>query len=446
MSSLLPGRRALLRLALPIIVSNLSTPLLGLVDTAVLGRLPGPDFLGAAALGALIFTVLFWAFGSLRMGTTGLTAQALGSGNLQEVSGQLGRGLGLAASLGLLLILVQSPVATLAIHWLDAPAAVAREVLAYYSVRIYSAPLALGNYVLLGWFLGLGRTRSALLLQVVLNVTNLVLDAYLVLVVGLQTEGVAWGTLLAEATALGVGLVLVFRTARALALPTPRLRASDLPALLSTLKLNANISVRTLSLVAIFALFQQQSAALGAVTLAATAVLLQLVSFSAYFLDGIAFATEALVGRAIGERDMPGLRRSVRHSTEVATGLALMLSLGFALSAPVVIELLAQDEAVRAAAKSHVLWAIGAPLAGVFAFQLDGIFIGATLGFRMRNGMLLTLGAFLLALAVLRPLGAHGLWAALYFHYVARTAALALQLRHVYAQAALPAEAPSPAG
>jgi MATE family multidrug resistance protein len=405
-------------------VSNVSTPLLGAIDTAVVGQIPDPAYIGAVAIGSLVFTFVFWAFGFLRMGTTGLTAQALGANDTQELAASLGRSLVIALAAGLLLITLQWPLREIAFALIEGSPRVEALARDYVGIRIWAAPATFANYALLGWFIGLGRTDIGLVLQLLLNLTNMALDVLFVLGFGWDVRGVALGTVLAEMLAATVGLVLAARHVRRLGARWSWPRLLQREALTRTLVVNGDIMVRSLALIAVFVWFMAQGARQGDVRLAANAVLMQFISMSAYFLDGLAFAAEALVGRAIGAGRRAMFSSAARLTTFWAVAVAGLLSLLLALLGGACIDLLTVDPGVRGAARDYLPWAAGAPLLGVWAFQLDGIFIGATRTADMRRAMLLSLGIFLAAWWALLPWGNHGLWAALYVHYLARTATL----------------------
>jgi MATE family multidrug resistance protein len=405
-------------------LSNVSTPLLGAVDTAVVGQIPDPAYIGAVALGSLVFTFVFWAFGFLRMGTTGLTAQARGAGDTAELAASLGRSLLIALAAGLALISLQWPVREIAFALIDGSPRVETLARDYFDVRIWAAPATFANYALLGWFIGLGRTDIGLVLQLVLNLTNMALDVLFVLGLGWDVRGVALGTVLAEMAAAGVGLALALRHLRSLAAPWSWNGLLRGAALRRTLVVNGDIMVRSLALIFVFVWFMAQGARQGDVRLAANAVLMQFISVSAYFLDGLAFAAEAMVGQAIGAGRRVVFAAAARMTTLWAVAMAALASLLLALLGGPCIDLLTVDPGVRAAARDYLPWAAGAPLLGVWAFQLDGIFIGATRTADMRHAMLVSLAIFLLAWWLLRPWGNHGLWAALYVHYLARAATL----------------------
>ena len=416
--------RAILAIAAPIMISNVSTPLLGVVDTGVVGRLPDPAYIGAVALGALVFNYVFWGFGFLRMGTTGLTAQAFGAADAAEVRASLGRAVSLALVVGAGLIFAQWPIREVAFALLDGSPRVVGLARDYYDIRIWAAPATLINYALLGWFIGLGRARVALALQLVLNITNMLLDAFFVLALGLGVKGVAGGTVLAEVVAAAAGLVIAARQLRVFGgrWDVTRLFQSD--RLGRTVAVNRDIMIRSLALIFIFSWFTGQGAKQGDTILAANAVLMNMVAVTVYFLDGWAFAAEALVGRAVGEANRAGLSAAARMTTWWAAGVAVLAATVALLLGPAIIDVLTVDETVRAAARVYLPWAALVPLAGVWCFQLDGIFIGATRAAEMRNAMLISVVIFLVGWWLLKPWGNHGLWAALYVHYVARTGTL----------------------
>jgi len=420
----IPTHRAVLAIAVPVMLSNVSTPLIGVVDTAVVGQLPDPAYIGAVAVGSLIFTFVFWAFGFLRMGTTGLTAQAVGADDVAEVAANLGRALLVAAIVGLILIVLQWPIREAAFFLVGGSERVELLAREYFDVRIWAAPATLANYALLGWFIGLGRTDIGLVLQLVLNITNIALDALLVLGFGWDVRGVAIGTLAAEYVAVTLGLVLAARHLVAIGGRIAYARLIDPARLRRTVVVNSDIMLRSLALIMVFVWFMAQGARQGDVILAANAVLMHFTSVAAFFLDGLAFAAEALVGQSIGARHRAGLVAAVRITTVWAVGVAVLVVALMWLAGPSIVDAMTVDPAARAAARAFLPWAVVSPLLGVWAFQLDGIFIGATCTAEMRNAALAMLAIFLVAWWLLSPLGNHGLWAALYVHYVARIVTL----------------------
>jgi MATE family multidrug resistance protein len=405
-------------------VSNVSTPLIGVVDTAVVGQIPDPAYIGAVAVGALVFTFIFWAFGFLRMGTSGLTAQALGAQDVDEVGANLGRALLIAVAIGLALIMLQWPIRETAFLLLSGSTQVEELARSYFDIRIWAAPATLANYALLGWFIGLGRTDIGLVLQLVLNIINIVLDALFVLGFGWDVRGVALGTLCAECIAASVGFVIAWRHLRRIdgSLSVASLVAPE--RLRRTLVVSGDIMLRSLALIFVFVWFVAQGVRQGDVILAANAVLIHFTSVAAFFLDGLAFAAEALVGRALGARQRAGLIAAARLTTVWASGTALLMAGAIAVGGTYFIDAMTVDAATRAAARVYLPWAAASPLLGVWAFQLDGIFIGATRTAEMRNAMLITVVIYLLSWWFLKPFGNHGLWGALYVHYLARIGTL----------------------
>jgi MATE family multidrug resistance protein len=416
--------RSVLAIALPIMISNVSTPLLGVVDTAVVGRLPDPAYIGAVALGALIFNFVFWGFGFLRMGTTGLTAQALGARDPGEVRASLGRAMLIAVAVGAALIALQGLIRLLAFALLDGSAKVEGFAGTYFDIRIWAAPATLANYALLGWFVGLGQTRIALVLQLVLNVSNMLLDALFVLVLEFGVAGVAAGTVIAETLAAGVGIFIAARHLRDIGGNWSAARLLDRERLARAIAVNRDIMIRSAALILVFVWFMAQGAKQGDTVLAANAVLMQFIAVAAYFLDGIAFTAEALVGRAMGAANRALLVQAARLTTAWAALIAALASLFLAALGAPLIDALSTDPGVRETARVYLPWAALGPVAGVWAFQLDGIFIGATRTPQMRNAMLATLAIYLGAWWALTPWGNHGLWAALYVSYAARALTL----------------------
>ena len=416
--------RAILSIAVPIMISNVSTPLLGVVDTGVVGQLPDPAYIGAVALGSLVFNFVFWGFGFLRMGTTGLTAQALGAADALEIRASLGRAVLIALAVGAALIALQWPIGELAFALIEGSPNVEALARDYYDLRIWAAPATLTNYALLGWFIGLGQARVALVLQLVLNLTNMALDAWFVLGLDLGVKGVALGTVIAEVVAAALGLVIAARHLRSLGGRWNSARLVEGSRMRRTIAVNGDIMIRSAALIVAFGWFMAQGARYGDVILAANAVLMHFLAVAAFFLDGLAFAAEALVGRAVGAANRAGLSAAARMTTWWAAGVAVLASGFFALAGPAIVDLLTVDEAVRTAARIYLPWAATAPLLGVWAFQLDGIFIGATHTAQMRNAMLVSLAIFLAAWWVLTPFNNHGLWAALLVHYAARAGTL----------------------
>ena len=418
-------KREVFHLAWPLILSNISVPLLGMVDTAVVGHLPAPHHLGAVALGAATFAVAYLVFASVRMGTTALTAQAVGAGDGAEARACLVRPLVLALLVGALLILLSPLVAWLAIGGFGPTGAVAGELATYIAWRIAGAPAALAQFVLLGWLIGNHDTKSQLVILVFTNVLNAALSVLFVLGFGWGVMGVALGTAIAEWCGLVLGLALVARRWRLL---PGRFDAAVLRSrapFVRLFRVNGDLIVRTLFLEATFLGFAAFSARQGEILLAANAVLNNLLMLQAYALDGFAFAAEALVARAFGAGRLDRLRRGAALTSLWGLGAAGVLSLAFGLGGGAIIDLMTTAEAVREAARTYLPWMVAAPLLGLAPWMLDGIFIGATRARDMRNMMLLSVAIYAAAVAVLAPTHeVHGLWAAVLVSFLARGATL----------------------
>ncbi len=421
------SHKRVIRIAIPIVLSNATVPILGAVDTGVVGQMGLAAPIGAVGIGAVILSVFYWFFGFLRMGTTGLTAQALGAGDGREVSALLMRALLIGALAGLVLITAQG-----ALFWAAfrlSPASPEVETLArrYMQIRIWSAPAAIAIYGITGWLIARERTGAVMVLQVWMNGLNVGLDLWFVLGLGWGVEGVAVATFLAEWSGLALGLWLCRGAFRGRAW-RDRGRIFDRARLANMAVVNRDILLRSLLLQAIFTSFLFLGAGFGDTRLAANQVLLQFLAITAYALDGFAFAAEALVGQALGARDRAGLRRAVLLCGLWAGVAVVLLSLAFGLGGPALIDLMATAPEVRAEARTYLPWMVAAPLLGLAAWMLDGVFIGATRTRDMRNMMALSALVYLAALLLLIPvMGNHGLWAALLISFVARGVTLGLR-------------------
>ncbi|MFZ1107740.1 MAG: MATE family efflux transporter [Rhodomicrobium sp.] len=415
--------RDVLAIAIPMILSNATVPLVGIADTAVMGRLNDPAPIGGVALGATIFAMLFWAFGFLRMGTTGLTAQAVGAGDAGSVAANLHRALVIAGAAGAVLYAAHVPAILFILKLAGGSAEVQTATADYFGVRILSAPATLANYALVGWFIGLSRANLAFALQLLLNLVNIALAVILVLGAGKGVKGAAMAAVFAEYAAVAVGLLVARRLLREYAGPRPAI--FERAAFRKLLAVNGDIMIRTICLLFAFTFFAAQGARLGDVALAANSVLRGLSDLSAYVLDGFAFAAEVLVGQAVGAGSLARFREAVALSSLWAAGLAAIVALAFWGGGLLLIQLMTTTPSVREAAREFLPWAVIAPLLGVACFQLDGIFIGATRTADMRNMMIVSLAVFLGAWALLTPaFGNHGLWASLMVFFIARAATL----------------------
>jgi len=407
-------------------VANLTTPLIGIVSTIAIGRLGDATLLGGVAIASVIFDCLFWLFAFLRMSTVAFTAQALGAGETQELRALLVRGFAVAALIGVVLIALQMPLAAILLAAMGGSEGVTRAARTYFTIRIWSAPLALANYVVLGWLIGQARAKLALGVQIAINLINMAATVLLVLVLDAGIAGAAIAAVVAEATGLLLG-VLIARRLTDGEPPIPRAALLDRAKLLRMLAVNRDIMIRTASLIAVFLFFTAQGARSGDVTLAANAVLNNFLLISAFFLDGLANAAEQLCGRAYGARDRLGFSSAVRLVILWGFGFALAVAATYALFGPMLIDIMTANEDVRRGARGYLWFVALSPLLAVFAFAYDGVYIGATWARDMRNLMMLSLVIFLAAWLALRSFGNAGLWGALLVHYAARGGLQALR-------------------
>jgi multidrug resistance protein, MATE family len=423
--------RRVLGIAVPMMLANVSTPMLGIADTAVIGQLGVAHLLAGVALGAVIFDFVFWPFAFLRMGTTGLTAQAVGAGDGPEERAALFRALLLALVCGLVIVALQAPIAWAAFGLIEGSAATEAAAKSYFDIRVWSAPVTFANFAILGWFLGRGQAGIGLLLTVFLNGVNIACNLVFVLGLGWGVEGTAAGTIVGEAATLVLGIVLVLRTLR----PWPgidRAVVLDRTKLVATMVLNRDVFVRTLALIFVFTFFAAQGARSGDAILAANAVLHNLALTGAYLLDGFATAAEQLGGVAVGARDRRAFDRATWLSSLWAVGISLVLSLGFLAGGDALIDAMTKSSEVRETAREFLPYAAAIPVVGAMAYIFDGIYIGATWSVAMRNLIVAAVAVFLLAWAILMPaFGNHGLWAALLLFLGARVVGQGVLYRHL---------------
>ncbi len=418
-------------LALPLIFSNLTQPLLSTVDTVLSGHLPGPAALGGVAVGGIFFNSVFWTFGFLRMATTGLVAQSQGAGDEDQLMHHFARALLTALLIGALILVLQKPLISASLALLGARAEVLRNALVYCSIRIWSAPAALANYTILGYLLGRQHARTALLLQAAINVANVAVALTLVIRWHWGVAGIATATMAAEWTGCIVGLaIMLIGGAR-----PNHVRWSELvdgASLRRLFALNRDILLRTLSLVAAYAWFTRTGARSGNAILAANAVLINFLWIAGYGLDGFANATEALVGEAIGARRVADFRAVLKASAVSAFTVAAGLALVYLVFGQNIIALFTNQVEIRALAGQFLPWLVVLPLVAVWSFWLDGVYIGATRAQELRNSMLISLIGFLvLAIVLSARFGNHGLWCAMLAFMALRAITLALYLPSV---------------
>ena len=414
------SHKRVLGVAIPIVLANATIPILGAVDTAVVGQLGLAVPIGAVGIGAIIITAIYWLFGFLRMGTTGLTAQAIGSGDKPETSALLVRGVIIGFTAGLILIIAQVPIFLGALQL--SPASMEVESLAqkYLQIRVYSAPAAIALFGITGWLIAKEKTREVLLLQLALNGINIVLDLVFVLKLGWGVEGVAIATLIAEWSGLIFGLWLA-REGFNNGYWKNWVQIFDRARLVKMAKVNSDIMIRSILLEIAFVSFLFLGSSFDDATLAANQVLIQFLNITAYALDGFAFAAEALVGQALGAKNRQLFRKSVVMTSQWGVGSVILMALAFFVFGNSIINVMTTAEDVRVVSYEYLPWMVIAPMAGVAAWMLDGIFIGATRTADMRNMMFVSFCIYLIALALLLPAyGNHGLWASLIIFSIAR--------------------------
>ncbi|MEO0420732.1 MAG: MATE family efflux transporter [Pseudomonadota bacterium] len=432
-----PTRGEVLRIATPLILSNLSVPLLGMVDTAVVGHMGEVHYLGAVAVGASVFSLLFLGLNFLRMASTGLASQATGAGDGDALRVLLLQGVLVGLACAALLLVLQHPVRELAMSLLGVNAAVGQAARAYFDVRIWSAPLVLVNFVLVGWLVGLARTRAVLAVTLTINLANILLDLLFVYGFGWGIRGVAAATVLAEL----LGLLAATLAARGglASHPAPRLglwskatldEAVAWRGLRQLFALNSNLLVRTLALQLAFLVLTGRGARLGEAILAVNAVLLTFQHVISYGLDGFAQAVEALVGRGLGARRRQAVERAVRYGFECAIAVAVVAAIMLAIGGGAAADLLTDQSAVREGVRRYLPWLVLSPLISLWSFIYDGAFIGATAAREMRNAMVFsTFAIYLPALWLFAGWGNHGLWAAFSLFMLARALTMGLAFR-----------------
>lgn len=405
--------RLVLSIAIPMTLGFMTTPLLGLTNTAVVGRMGNPEALAGLAIGAMLFDLIMGSFNFLRASTTGLTAQAYGRRDQHEQQAIFWRALISALGCGLALLCLSPLLDAVGLRLMGAEGAIAEATSTYFSIRILAAPAALANYAILGFVLGRGQGRVGLLLQAIINGINIVLSIYLGLTLDWGVAGVAWGTMAGEAAGALAGLVIVLRGFNKAERPAQaeifsRHRLAELFAL------NRDILIRTFVLIGAFTLMTRIGTSFGAVTLAANAVVMNFFLLSGYYLDGLANAAEQITGRAIGARYRPAFDRGLKLTILWSFGLAAIGCAFFFLAGPWLISVLTTSPDVQQAAETYLPWAAVTGLTGALAFLMDGVFIGATWSGDMRNRMLISFAGYLVMLAVFVPLFRnHGLWLAM---------------------------------
>lgn len=407
--------RRILKLAIPNIVSNITIPLLGMVDLALMGHLDSVNYIGAIALGAMIFNFLYWGFGFLRMGTSGFTAQAYGKRNMPDSIHTLARALLIAFAGALILIILQYPIEKLTFWLISSEPEVERLARGYFYIRIWAAPATIGLYALNGWYVGMQNTRFPMYMSILINLVNILLNILFVFGLNMTSDGVALGTLLAQYSGLLFGLFLFRKYYGKLMRHFRRESLRNINILKEFMRVNKDIFIRTLCIIIVFTFFTSSSAAVNKHILAVNTVLLQLFFVYSYFVDGFAYAAEALTGKYIGAKDKIRLNISVKNLFLWGAGIAMLFSMVYGFGWRAIIRLLTDNTAVIQTASEFSLWIGLMPILAFASFLWDGIYIGATASVQMRNSMLIaTIIIFFPLFYILRePIGNHALWIAL---------------------------------
>ena len=406
--------RQVLALAIPMVLSNITVPLLGLVDAAVIGHLEHAWYLGGVALGSTMISVTFWLLGFLRMSTTGLAAQSYGSDDRKQLALVFLQGALMALLFAVLFLVAHSSIADLIFSWSDASEEVKHYGMQYFSVRVWSAPAALMNFVLLGWLLGTQNSKAPMWMVIITNLTNIALDVLFVIGLGWKVEGAALASVIADYSGMAFGLVCVWKTWQERQLPSPkRLLVDTQNGIGRFVKLNRDIFLRSLCLQAAFSFMTFQGASFGDDVVAANAVLMSFLMIISYGMDGFAYAMEAMVGKAIGAKDRQQLSASLIGTFFWSLVICLGLTAAFSLAGSTLISMITSIEEVQLQAAIYLPWLVVMPLASMWCFLLDGIFVGATKGKDMRNSMFVATSSFFVVFYLFSGWENHALWLAM---------------------------------
>ena len=406
------GNKEILDIALPSIISNITVPLLGLIDVAIVGHLGSASYIGAIAVGSMIFNIIYWLFGFLRMGTSGMTSQAFGANDSQETARLLVRSCGVGLIAATMLILMQYPIKELSFILIQTTSEIYELTSRYFNICIWGAPAVLGLYSISGWFIGMQNSRYPMYVAITQNIVNILASLLFVYGCGMKLEGVAFGTLIAQYAGF-IMACLLWKHQYGTLLPHLHLKAlTNQQAMSKFFQINRDIFFRTLCLITVTTYFTSAGAKQGDIILAVNTLLMQLFTVYSYFMDGFAYAGEALTGKYIGAEQHDGLRKMIKRLFQWGIGIALGFTLIYAFSGEIFLQLLTNDQSVILASKEYFFWAILIPIAGYSAFLMDGIFIGATRTRYMLWGMLAASFAFFMIYLGLKEMGNHALWGA----------------------------------
>lgn len=405
--------RQILKLALPSIITNITVPLLGMVDVAIVGHIGNASYIAAIALATMVFNLIYWGFGFLRAGTSGLTAQAYGAEDRTEYLNVLVRGIAIALIVAVCLILLQWPIGLLCKRFIHSSPESIELMLTYFYIRIWAAPTTLGLYVVKGWFIGMQDAKTPMWIAILLNIVNIICSLIFVFAFHAGIAGVAWGTVIAQYSGMAMAIFMWFKHYGELRHEIHIKESLKLNEMVRFFKVNSDIFLRSICLIAVFTFIPYISANMGDNILAANTLLMQLFTLLSYIMDGFAYAGESLVGRFIGARDGEHLRESVRKLLLWGVGLAAVFTVLYATCGKWLLWVLTNDKSVIDTAMDYILWTVLVPFTGFAAFIYDGIYIGATASAAMRNTMFISTSAFFIFYLILRgPLGNDGLWIA----------------------------------
>ena len=412
--------REILKLAVPNIISNISVPLLSSVDTLLMGHL-SPAHLGAVGLGSMIFNFFYWNFGFLRMGTTGITAQAFGREDKKDITNTLGRAFFIALAISVVLLVFQKPIGNISFSLMNVIASQEELVAQYFYIRLVAAPATLGLYALFGWFFGMQNAIYPLILTILINLVNIVCSVVFVYQLGWEIEGVAWGTVIAQYVGLIFALIIIAYKYREYLIELSFKALMEIQEIKRFMVINRDIFLRTVCLTFAFAFFYSKSSQAGDMVLAANVILMQFLNWMSYGIDGFAFASESLTGKYFGKGDRVKLNQAIRLSFIWGFGVAVMYSLLYGLGGNFLLGIFTDQQDVIEYTRPLLFWMVITPIAGVWSYIWDGVFIGLTASKAMRDSMVLSLVLYLLCFYAFKSLDtADLLWLALVFFLVAR--------------------------
>ncbi len=414
--------RSILKLAIPNIISNITVPLLGLIDLALMGHLGSEVYIGAISLGSVIFNIIYWGFGFLRMSTSGFTAQAFGEKKMAEAITILVRALLLTIIISIIILLLQSPIAWSSFKIIGGSPEVEKLAEAYFRIRVWAAPAALSLFVFSGWFLGMQNARYPMIIAILVNIVNILLSAFFVFGLNMKSDGVALGTAISQYVGLLTAIILLLKKYRDMLPKVTKAGIIDLKFLSNFFKVNSDIFIRTFCIIVVFTFFTSKSASINDTILAVNSILLQFLMFFSFFIDGFAFAGEALVGKFIGAKEITNLRRVVKLLLYWGLGLALTFTVLYFSGTSFILKLLTSQKDVIQTAQQFLVWVVLIPVASVGSFIWDGIYIGATASRPMRNSLLAsTFLVFAPVYYFLNPIwNNHALWMGMLLFMFAR--------------------------